>query len=67
MSLSRISEDLYPVLVCVGLVLAVGMLAVFMARQEAAAFNRCHPGANVTTWEALFAESRIQDCPGASR
>jgi len=32
------------------------------ATQEAAAFNRCNPGANVTTLEALWAEYRITDC-----
>ena len=37
-------------------------LAVFSATQEAKAFNRCNPGAKVTTWEALFAEYRIMDC-----
>lgn len=44
-----------------GLVLVVG-ITWFSASQEAQAFNRCNPGANVTTWEAMFAEYRIMDC-----
>jgi hypothetical protein len=60
--------EIAPHLAVVVFVAAVAIGAVvFGASQEARAFNRCHPGANVTTWEAVWADYRIMDCPGSHR
>ena len=59
--------DRAAVLIVLVIVAACCYAPIFQARQEAAAFNRCNPGASVTTWEALWAEYRITDCKIAER
>lgn len=41
--------------------LLFGVVMWFAASQEAKAFNRC-TGSDVTTWEAVFANYRIESC-----
>ena len=59
-------EEALPVLVVLGLILVLFGIAVgfqsFASAQEAKAFNRCNPGSEVTTWEAMWAEYRITNC-----
>ena len=48
------------IVMVLGLGIALG-IGILKSSQEAKTFNRC-TGASVTTWEAMFAEFRIESC-----
>lgn len=49
---------------CLILVIALGALGwwIFRSSMEASAYNRV-TGSNVTTWEAMWIELRVQEAP----
>ena len=46
---------------CLAMFILAMTIVYFMAIQEANVFNKC-TGANVTAYEAMFAEFRIEKC-----
>jgi hypothetical protein len=48
----------------VWLIIGVMALAWYAAGVEADVWNRCHPGQHITQWEALWTNTRIDQCDG---